>query len=336
MNIITPIRSLEELEMLIANGADELYCGLKTREWDEIFSENLWMNRRNPDQANITSLKDLETLIAVAHEHAVKVSITLNAPFYPENGMAYMLTLCSRLADMGVDALIVSDLNLLVELSRLNLGLRIHLSSLGACFNSFSVPFYKSLGVKRVILPRQLTLPEIKAIVTKHRDDMEFEVFAVNDGCYFEESFCQTSHTLGAFCLTDWTITPLETDSPGTGNETVYPDLAARLAHFKTYLWYQNNCGSSFQQDGLPNGPCSLCQFGDFRDWGVSAVKIVGREASFHRKMGSLQLVKAVRDKARQTQNRDRIIDYARQLRQTPEYCDSGYMCYFGPCFREH
>lgn len=332
MNIITPIRALEELEMLISNGADELYCGLKTREWDEIFSENLWMNRRSPDQANITSLKNLETLIAVAHGNAVKVSITLNASFYPESSMAYMLTLCGWLGDMGVDALIVSDLNLLVELSRLNLGIGIHLSSLGACFNSFSVPFYKSLGVKRIILPRQLTLPEIEAIVTKHRDDMEFEVFAVNDGCYFEESFCQTSHTLGAFCLTDWSITPLGTDSPGTGNETVYPNLKKRLEHFKTYLWYQNNCGSSFQQDGLPNGPCSLCQFGDFRDWGVSAVKIVGREASFHRKMGSLQLVKAVRDKALQTKNRDRIIDYARQLRQTPEYCDSGYMCYF----REH
>jgi putative protease len=230
---------------------------------------------------------------------------------------------------MGVDALIVSDLNLLVELSRLNLGLRIHLSSLGGCFNSFAVPFYKSLGVKRIILPRQLTLPEIKSIVTTHRDDMEFEVFAVNDGCYFEESFCQTSHTLGAFCLTDWAVTPLGADSSGTGKETVYPDLAARLAHFKTYLWYQNNCGSSFQQDGLPNGPCSLCQFGDFRDWGVTAVKLVGREASFHRKMGSLQLVKAVRDKALQTQNHDRIMDYAKQLRQTPEYCDSGYMCYF-------
>jgi len=336
MKIITPIRALEEQEMLISNGADELYCGLKTREWDEIFSENLWMNRRSPDQANITSLKDLEALIAVAHAHAVKVSITLNAPFYPENGMAYMLSLCGRLADMGVDALIVSDLNLLVELSRLNLSLRIHLSSLGACFNSYSVPFYKSLGVKRIILPRQLTLPEIKAIVTKHRDDMEFEVFAVNDGCYFEESFCQTSHTLGAFCLTDWAVTPLGADSSGTGKETVSPDLAARLAHFKTYLWYQNNCGSSFQQDGLPNGPCSLCQFGDFRDWGVTAVKLVGREASFHRKMGSLQLVKAVRDKALQTQNHDRIMDYARQLRQTPEYCDSGYMCYFGPCLREH
>jgi putative protease len=326
MNIITPVRALEELEMLIANGADELYCGVKTREWDEIFSEHLWMNRRSPDQANITSLKDLETLIGVAHEHAVNVSITLNAQFYPENSMAYILNLCRLLGEMGVDALIVSDLNLLVELSRLNLGLRIHLSSLGGCFNSFAVPFYKSLGVKRIILPRQLTLPEIKSIVTTHRDDMEFEVFAVNDGCYFEEGFCQTSHTLGAFCLTDWAITPL-----GTGNETVLPDLKKRLTHFKTYLWYQNNCGSSFQQDGLPNGPCSLCQFGDFRDWGVSAVKLVGREASFHRKMGSLQLVKAVRDKALQTPNRDRIIDYAKRLRQTPEYCDSGYMCYFMP-----
>ena len=332
MKIVTPISNVSELDMLLHNGADELYCGLKTLEWDEIFSQDLWMNRRSPDQANISSWEDLKKITTAAHNKSVKVSITLNASFYPENGIAYIVNLCDRIVNEAqVDTLIISDLNLLMELSKKKLPVRIHLSSLGSCFNSHSIDFYRSLGVNRIILPRQLTLPEIKSIVQTNADRMEFEVFALNDGCYFEEGFCQTSHTLGAFCLTDWEIEaagslktgPLKINRPFSKNLDDY------MTHYKKFLWFQNNCGSSFQKDGLPNGPCSLCGFGHFRDWGVTAVKIVGREASFHRKMGSLQLVKAVRDKTRNHTENDRIKTYARDLRQTPEYCDSGYMCYF-------
>ncbi|MBU1340228.1 MAG: U32 family peptidase [Proteobacteria bacterium] len=347
MKIVTPISSVSELDMLLENGADELYCGLRTHEWDKIFGQNLWMNRRNPNQANIFSWEDLEKITTAAHSRSVTVSITLNASFYPKKGMAYILKLCDKLVrKAGVDALIVSDLNLLMELSKEKLPVRIHLSSLGSCFNSYSIDFYQSLGVDRIILPRQLRLDEIRSILetssckpdsdnpypgkTKTDENnshkMEFEVFALNDGCYFEEGFCQTSHTLGAFCLTQWEIEP-------AGSLKKDPAFSRKLTdlreHYKEYLWFQNNCGSSFQKDGLPNGPCSLCWFGHFRDWGVASVKIVGREASFQRKMGSLQLVKAVRDKTRNPENCNRIKDYARDLRGTPDYCDKGYMCYF-------
>ncbi len=209
MKIITPVSSVSELDMLLYNGADELYCGIRTPEWEELFEQNLWMNRRSPCQANISSLMDLESIVTGAHKQGVNVSITLNASFYPEKGMAYILTLCEQLVkEICVDALIVSDLNLLLELKKLTLPVRIHLSSLGSCFNSHAIDFYRSCGVNRIILPRQLTLSEIKAIVEPNADKMEFEVFALNDGCYYEEGFCQTSHTLGAFCLTDWEITP--------------------------------------------------------------------------------------------------------------------------------
>ena len=329
MKIVTPISSISELDMLLHNGADELYCGLGIPEWDEMFGQDLWINRRSPDRAGLHSLEELESIVAEARSARVRVSITLNASFYPENAMDCILRLCDSLVKTGVDSLIVSDLNFLMALSRIELPVRIHLSSLGSCFNSHAVDFYRSLGVKRIILPRQLTLPEMASIVKSCSDRMEFEVFALNDGCYFEEGFCQTSHGLGPFCLTNWDITPLYPAGTSDENKLIPSMLDARTEHFKSYLWFQNNCGSSFQQDGLPNGPCSLCSFCDFREWGVTAVKIVGREASFHRKMGSLQLVKAVRDKTRALKDRDRIEKYARDLRRTPDYCDAGYMCYF-------
>lgn len=326
MKIVAPLSSFEEAEMLLHFGADELYCGVSTPEWKEHFGGQWWMNRRDPSQASIFSLQDIRKVAELAHEKNAQVHLTLNASFYPQKSADYVLKLSENLVrEIHVDGLIVSDLNLLMMLSREKFPVRIHLSSLGSCFNSESADFYKSLGVKRIILPRQLRLSEINRLISKADTEMEFEVFAVNDGCYFEEGFCQTSHSLGAFCLAGWEVSNYKSDENGISSE----QMQEHIRNFKEYLWYQNNCGSSFQADGLPNGPCSLCSFGHFRDWGVKAVKIVGREASFYRKMRSLQMVRLVMDKVRNGSGPDEIAEYARYLRGTPGYCEKGYMCYF-------
>ena len=327
MKIAAPTSSIREVEMLLHYGADELYCGVHTPEWEEHFGEHLWMNRRSPLGANLSSWEDIQQMVNLAHDSLIPVHVTLNAPFYTRAGMDYLLKLAEKLTrELNIDSLIVSDLNFLMRLAGQNFPVNLHLSSLGSCINSHTVDFYHSMGIKRIILPRQLRLAEIKRIVTQTKSPMEFEVFAVNDGCYFEEGYCQTSHALGGpFCLTDWEVQVQRSDD--------HPVAATRIekyvAELREYLWYQNNCGSSFQQDGLPNGPCSLCWFGHFLDWGVTAVKIVGREASFLRKMRSLQLVKAVMDEVAKGAAREDIARFARSLRNTPQYCDKGYMCYF-------
>jgi len=316
MNIVAPISSPAELEMLLHCGADELYCGMRASEWEKRFDGRWWMNRRSPKGANLMKLSDLRQIAAAAHAAKVRVAVALNAAFYPSDSICYVLSFARELVeDACVDALIVSDVNLLIQLHRENLPVRIHLSSLGGVFNSHAVDFYRELGVHRIILPRQLQLSEIRTIVTRKGDEMEFEVFAVNDGCLFEEGVCQTTHAFGPFCMMDWDIRPV--------SGPIGPDPP--IDRLQEYRWFQNNCGSSFQSDGLPNGPCSLCHFDRFQSWGVSAVKIVGREAAFYRKMRSLQLVKAVMDEVRD----GRPSDIARQWRNTPEYCDSGWMCYF-------
>jgi putative protease len=327
MKIAAPISSVREAEMLLHYGADELYCGVRTPEWDAHFGEHLWMNRRSPGGANLGSWEEIRQMVNLAHGSQIPVHVTLNAPFYTQAGVEYLLKLAEKLTDeLHIDSLIVSDLTFLMRLSRRKLPVNLHLSSLGSCINSHTADFYHTMGIKRIILPRQLRLSEIKRIVRQTKSPMEFEVFAVNDGCFFEEGFCQTTHALGGpFCLTDWEVQVRPVDDR--------PVLKAHLGkHFedlREYLWYQNNCGSSFQQDGLPNGPCSLCWFGHFRDWGITAVKIVGREASFYRKMRSLQLVKAVMVEIDKGVGRQEIAQFARSLRATPQYCDKGYMCYF-------
>ncbi len=330
MKIVAPVSSSREVEMLIHFGADELYCGVATPEWEDHFGGQWWMNRRSPVGANLVSWEEIGEVVRVARGARVPVYVTLNAPFYTEGGMRYLLKLAERLSsELAVDGFIVSDLSFLMVLAEAELRARVHLSSLGACTNTWAVWFYASLGIARIILPRQLRGSEIEEIVAKNRSGMEFEVFAVNDGCYFEEGFCQTTHVLGGpFCLTEW-----EVEAHARGGESVTAErIEGWKCDLREYLWYQNNCGSSFQQQGLPNGPCSLCWFGHFRDWGVTSVKVIGREASFVRKMASLQLVRAVANKAMGGASREEVASFARSLRDTPEYCDKGYMCYFrGP-----
>jgi len=324
MKIIAPISSVKEVEMLLHHGADEFYCGVQTPEWETHFGNHLWMNRRSPSGANLGSWEEIREVAERAHDARILVNVTLNAPFYTQAGMDYLLRLAEKLVGkLDIDSFIVSDINFLKLLSEENLPVNLHLSSLSTCINSYAVDFYRSLGIKRIILPRQLTLSEIEKIVTANDHTMAFEVFAVNDGCFFEEGLCQTTHAFGnPFCLTEW-------DIEGNGEGISDKEIKQRAEELGEYLWYQNNCGSSSQKDGLPNGPCSLCWFGYFQNWGVNAVKIVGREASFYRKMRSLQLVKGVMDEVNGGASPEEVVRFARTLRNTPAYCDKGYMCYF-------
>jgi putative protease len=331
MKIVAPVRSVDEVEMLLSCGADELYCGYTPEEWRAHSAGLWWVNRRDPRSSDFTRREHLLETIRLAHEGTVPVYVTVNAPFYPAGALPYLVDLCERLIqEYQADGLIVADLDLILSLGR-RLGstgkARIHLSNLGGCYNHKSAEFFSSLGLERIILSRHMRRSEIERLVREAPPGIGFEVFALNDGCYFEEAYCRVSHSLGGpFCLGDWTN--LEPCGPHAAAFSAR--LERERACLERYLWYQNNCGSSFQGHGLPNGPCSLCWFGFFRDWGVSAVKIVGREASFHRKMASLQLVKAIVDLARAGAGHEEIAEAARSFRATPELCDSGFMCYYG------
>jgi len=327
MKIAAPVSHLEETEMLLQLGADELYGGVSAPEWEKVYGRGLWINRRSPINANLLSIEEVLQVTALAHAKAASVYITFNSPFYPQDSLNTILALCEKLVRYAhIDGLILADMNLLIAISREKLPVRIHLSSLAACINSESVAYYHLLGVNRVILPRHLILSEIESMVKNWASKMEFEVFAINDGCCFEEGFCQTSHVPGPFCMTDWAVSPFPTRKQEIANShpnEEYPD------DFREFLWYQNNCGCTFQTEGFPNGPCSLCWFGKFRDWGVHSVKIVGREASFYRKMRSLQLVREVMNAVRSGLPRASVAETAKKLRNTPQFCDKGYMCYF-------
>jgi len=332
MKVLAPIRSLDELEMLVASGAEELYCGVAPREWMERYGGAVWLNRRSPKGGSLETYTELKQLVDAAHGLHLPVFITLNAPYYSAEQMPLVLDMAHRLSgEVGVDALIVTDINLLIRLSEEKLAAALHTSSVAATLNTEAVRFLLNFGVRRIILPRSLTISEIAAIVNAVRGQVEIEVFMLNDGCAFEEGFCATTHhhSVGAFCTSLSEMrAEFEWDGPiFTSRRQKW--LARNLADYREWVWYLNGSGCNSTPKGLPYGPCGLCAIPDFQRIGIDSLKIVGREASPLKKLASVKMVRDIVDRARAGTPKLHVIERAIALRETPEYCASGYMCYY-------
>jgi putative protease len=332
MKVLAPIASPEELEMLAAAGAEELYCGIVPREWMEKYTGAVWLNRRSPKGSSLESYADLRRLVEDAHKLGLPVFITLNSPYYTAEQLPLVLALARKLSEeVGVDALIVTDINLLLRLSEENLTAELHVSSVAATLNTEAVRFLLNFGPSRVILPRSLSVAEIAAITTAVRDEVEIEVFMLNDGCAFEEGFCSTTHhhTVGAFCTS---LSDMETKFEWAGRSFTTRRqnwLRRNLTDYREWVWYVNGNGCGVTSKGLPYGPCGLCAIPDFQRIGVSSLKIVGREASPFKKLASVKMVRDIVDRARAGVPKLHVIERAKSLREAPEHCASGYMCYY-------
>ena len=318
--------------MLAAAGAEELYCGIVPREWLEKYTGAVWLNRRSPKGGSLESYAALQRLVDDAHKIHLPVFITLNAPYYTAEQLPLVLELAQRLSgEVGVDALIVTDINLLLRLSELQLAAALHVSSVAATLNTEAVRFLLNFGPSRIILPRSLTIAEIAEITNAVRDQVEIEVFMLNDGCAFEEGFCATTHhhTVGAFCTS---LSEMETKFEWAGRsftERRHNWLRRNLTDYREWVWYVNGNGCGVTPKGLPYGPCGLCAIPDFQRLGVASLKIVGREASPFKKLASVKMVRDIVERVRQGVPKLHVIERAKSLRATPEHCASGFMCYY-------
>lgn len=326
MKITVPISSPDEVEMLAASGAGEFYCGIVPEEWIDKYSYAVWLNRRGTGRANLRTFKDLVLLAERARGFSIPVYLALNAPYYTQSQIPWVLDIARRAKDTGIRGLIISDVGLIPAVSDSGIDFDISLSSVAAVRNSRTAAFYRRLGVGKIIFPRHMGVQEIRAI--RNGAPGRYEVFILNDGCVYEEGFCATTHAAGAFCLVGWEHEFYRTDMRELAPEEK-ETLQGHYDDYKKWIWFMNNCGSSFSENGLPNGPCGLCAVHDFYHMGIDSIKIVGREATSERKLKSLQMVRAVLDKVEQGHPGEEVSRFAMAMRGTSDLCDSGYMCYY-------
>lgn len=307
MRILAPLRNSDEVAPLGAAGAHEFYCGLTPPGWAQAFGQAS-VHRRNAKSAGVPDIEDLRRIVALAHPRPVFA--TLNAPSYPAGAVPRLVEFGRMLVDdVGISALIVAEWELLLALCEQGLAPRLHISSLATCRNPGAAAFYRDLGVARVILPRHMTLREIEETAIP---GLEWEVFALNDGCAFEEGTCATTHAFGPYCIDD-----------RIGVKSGRLD-----ERYEFWKWTLNNCGCQTSR-GYMLGPCGLCALPRLAQLGVASLKVVGREASLARKAASVQLAAAALDLAERGAQREMIRDAIVALRGAPELCENAHLCYY-------
>jgi U32 family peptidase len=328
MKITAPVSRIEEIAPMAAAGADELYCGVVPREWVARFNTGA-VNRRY--FGNLDSMADLGRAIEIAHASETALLLVLNAQQYGSEHQEALVELARAFHGMGGDAVIVADMGLIAHLRAEVPQLALHVSSVAACRNSGGVAFYREMGVRRVILPRDVSVTEIEAIAGAAHP-VEIEAFVLNDGCVFEEGACHSIHLPskqgGPICLDKRPFTYCD----GQG-DPVSPHIARKLrdndSQYQSWLWYRFGCGFSTSAQGYPYGPCGLCAIARLAAAGVASIKIAGGEGATERKLKSVEMVRAVLDRVAAGATPQAAAAFAVGMRDATERCRSGFMCYY-------
>ena len=176
LSLLAPARDKEVAIAAIQAGADAIYIGAPAY---------------GARQAAGNSLEDLEEVVRYAHRYGVQVLVTLNTLLH-EDEYPKAVELAHALYAIGVDALIIQDLHLLdFDLPPI----RLHAST--QCDNRTpeQVAFLRDKGFKRVVLARELSIDEIRAIHDAV-PDIELEAFVHGALCVCYSGRCYISEVL--------------------------------------------------------------------------------------------------------------------------------------------
>lgn len=175
--LLLPAGNLKKLKTALYFGADAVYVGGKNFSL-RAFADNF-------------SLDELKEGIEYAHSLGKKVYVTANI-FAKNSDLEEAGGYFEFLQQAGADAVLISDVGLLSLCKEKAPSLTIHLSTQANTTNLLAVRFWQGLGVKRVVLARELSLDEIRAIHDAV-PDMELEAFVHGAMCVSYSGRCLLS-----------------------------------------------------------------------------------------------------------------------------------------------
>ena len=176
--ILAPVGGKESLIAAVRAGADAVYFGAKG-----------FNARRNAE--NFDSLSEA---VGYCHARGVKVYITLNILLLDEEKEAFYKTL-REVAESGADAVIVQDLAVAAAVRECCPDLPLHASTQLSVHNIAGVRELETLGFRRVVLARELSIEEIAAIARQTK--LQLEVFVHGALCMCVSGMCYLSSILG-------------------------------------------------------------------------------------------------------------------------------------------
>lgn len=180
--LLAPAGSLAAGITAIDYGADAVYGGLakfNARERTENFT-----------------LEEMSKMIAYAHKFSKKVYLTFNT-LIKESEVEEAARSLFEISKLKPDAIIVQDLGIIHLIKNYFPSLNLHASTQMGIHNSAGVNFARKLGIKRVVLERQITFDEIKEI--KKNSSLELEVFIHGALCCSISGSCIFSSWTGGY-----------------------------------------------------------------------------------------------------------------------------------------
>ena len=177
--LLAPAGNLEKLKTAIDFGADAVYLG-GNRLNLRAFSDNF-------------TYEEMMEGIRYAHDRNRKVYVTLNV--FPHNSdMKGLEDYLRELYETGVDAAIVSDPGIIMTAREVVPELELHLSTQANNVNYRSAIFWHKMGVKRIILARELSMKEIREIRDNIPETAELEAFVHGSMCMAYSGRCLLSN----------------------------------------------------------------------------------------------------------------------------------------------
>lgn len=179
--LLAPAGSLNKLKYAIMYGADAVYIG------GEEFSLRV--------AAQNFSMEEIKEGIEFAHNRGKKVYITANIIPHNED-LKDFPDFVKEVAELGADAIIVSDLGTFSIVKEVAPDLEVHISTQANNTNYKSAQTWYKLGAKRIILARDLSFEEIREIKENLPTDCEIETFVHGAMCISYSGRCLMSNFL--------------------------------------------------------------------------------------------------------------------------------------------
>ena len=178
MELLCPAGSLPALKAAIDHGADAVYVGLK----DDT-------NARHFAGLNLAGA-GLDEAVKYVHRHGRKIHVAINTFAHPDGWERWQRAV-DIAVNSGADVLILADISLLAYAHERYPHIEKHLSVQASSTNPAAIDFYRQFGISRVVLPRVLSMHQVRALA--RLCETPLEVFAFGSLCIMAEGRCYLS-----------------------------------------------------------------------------------------------------------------------------------------------
>jgi putative protease len=172
---------LEAIKAEIHAGADAIYAG-STSFSARAYAKNL-------------TIEQFKNAIDFVRLHGKKIYLTVNTLLTDQELDKMLYDIVLPLYEYGLHAVIVQDVGVMAYLREAFPELTIHASTQMGILDEESVEFFRPYQIKRVVVPRELTISQVKSFCEK--SDMEVEVFVHGALCYCFSGWCLMSSMIG-------------------------------------------------------------------------------------------------------------------------------------------